>query len=66
MTEWIKEHPEPPTSSESDWYWFKFDSELDICVMEIWPERKYWPSGEWGPRVPPPKKRPSKKRKTKI
>lgn len=60
---WTKEHPEPPFKKPSRWYWFIFDSEDEMVVMEVWPERKCWPDGLWGPEVIPPE-HPLEKPKT--
>lgn len=57
---WTREHPEPPNKTPSDWYWFKYDVEIEVMVVEVWPDRKYWPKGWWGPKVKLPKEKPPK------
>ena len=71
-TLWTREHPEPPKQSPSDWYWFKYDNEDEEFVLEVWPNRKCWLKGCWGPKVrhrkfvPPEEEvEPKKKRKKK-
>ena len=48
---WSKEHPLPPPKDPSDWYFFIFEGEKDISIIEVWKDRSYWPDGLWGPRV---------------
>ena len=48
---WTKDHPDPPPKKPSDWYWFIFKGEEEECVIEVYPERKHWPEGLWGPRI---------------
>jgi len=58
MEEWNKEHPEPPAQTPSDWYWFWYPEAAEPIVMEVWPDRKYWPNGYWGSKVKPPLAKP--------
>lgn len=51
MTKWTEEHPDPPQTKPSDWYWFIFEGETELAIIEVYHERKYWPNGLWGPMV---------------
>lgn len=55
---WKEEHPKP--ISRSEWYWFYSEDENKIFVTEIYPKRKFFPKGLWGPRIPRPKESPIK------
>lgn len=66
---WTKQPPVPPEDGPSDWHWFKYESEKEPMVLEVWPKRMWWPVGLWWsgdlhPRPSKPTKRNTEKEST--
>jgi hypothetical protein len=58
---WTKDHPVSPSSPPSDYYWFKAEDQKYEEIIEVYPNRRYFPKGWWGPKIPFVKKRAPKK-----
>ena len=42
---WTTDIPEAPKIKPSHWYWYKDTEDSEPFIMEVWPNRIWWPSG---------------------
>lgn len=55
---WTREHPVPPEQLPPDLYFFIFDGDKHEEVIEVHPDRKWWPPGWWGEKINRPETKP--------
>jgi hypothetical protein len=48
---WTTDIPEAPKIKPSHWYWYKDTEDSEPFIMEVWPNRIWWPSGLWGDQI---------------